>query len=286
MAIDVNKKISDLLKEDDRMLDVLLSVSPAFSKLKNPVLRKAIASRVTVRDAARIGRIPVREFLQKLKDAGYDVDFAGAETEVLVPKKCDELKHYRTVSLDVRPVLARGEDPFDLIRKRLNALAEGEALDIVLDFEPTPLIDIFSRSGFAHCTVCHDDGTVHTYFFKPVKKKGLFARLAGLFGSTGKSEEATEEIQPVETVEVEDEKRFDELMREYAGSIETTDVRGMAMPVPMMTILEKLSRLPEGKALLVEHERIPQYLLPELKKRGKHIAAKKSEDGHYRLLIY
>ncbi len=51
--------------------------------------------------------------------------------------------------LDVRPLLARGEEPLSLIRARTEALKTGDGLIIVAPFLPSPLIEKFSVEGFA-----------------------------------------------------------------------------------------------------------------------------------------
>ncbi|MHB8355649.1 MAG: DUF2249 domain-containing protein, partial [Vulcanimicrobiaceae bacterium] len=40
------------------------------------------------------------------------------------------------VTLDVRPILARGEEPFDEIMSAVSALREGERLLLIASFEP------------------------------------------------------------------------------------------------------------------------------------------------------
>ena len=55
---------------------------------------------------------------------------------------------------DVRPHLARGEEPFQLIRGRVDALKAGETLTIIAPFLPAPLIELLKSEGF-HCTMEH-----------------------------------------------------------------------------------------------------------------------------------
>lgn len=51
-------------------------------------------------------------------------------------------------TLDVRPILARGEDPFLKIRATVDALKSGEGLSLVAPFLPSPLIEKLGREGF------------------------------------------------------------------------------------------------------------------------------------------
>jgi len=286
MKITKDTKISRLLKEDDDMLDLIVSISPVFRKLSNPFFRRNIAPRVTVKDAARIGGITPNAFLRRLAEAGYEVELDPDEQVDVIPKKCDLLQRYRIRTIDVRPLLAKGEDPFMLLKKELDTLAEDEALEVLLDFEPFPLIELFSRDGFEHCTRCDRDGTVHTFFFKPLPKKGFWQKLKSFLGMPPASNEQEKSATNAIQVSVHGEDVFDEKRRHYEGRLRHIDVRGLEMPQPMMNILEALGSLGEDEALLVDHERIPQYLLPELEKRNMEIAVKNLEPGHVQLIIY
>jgi uncharacterized protein (DUF2249 family) len=50
--------------------------------------------------------------------------------------------------LDVRPALARGEEPFALIMRAKAELEAGQALHLIAPFEPLPLVAHFQGEGF------------------------------------------------------------------------------------------------------------------------------------------
>jgi uncharacterized protein (DUF2249 family) len=50
--------------------------------------------------------------------------------------------------LDIRPILARGDDPFSRIRTTVDALQPGEGLSVVAPFLPSPLIEKLGSEGF------------------------------------------------------------------------------------------------------------------------------------------
>ena len=67
---------------------------------------------------------------------------------------------------DVRPNLARGEEPFPLIRARVDALAAGHGVTIVAPFMPAPLIELLKSEGF-HSTLEHrQDGAWAVNFWR------------------------------------------------------------------------------------------------------------------------
>lgn len=53
------------------------------------------------------------------------------------------------IILDVRPLLARGEEPFAVIRSAVAALLAEQTLTIVAPFLPAPLIERLKGEGFA-----------------------------------------------------------------------------------------------------------------------------------------
>jgi uncharacterized protein (DUF2249 family) len=55
---------------------------------------------------------------------------------------------------DVRPLLAKGNEPFALIRSRVDALRQGEGLTVVAPFLPSPLIEKLNSEGF-HSSAQH-----------------------------------------------------------------------------------------------------------------------------------
>lgn len=51
-------------------------------------------------------------------------------------------------TLDVRQIIARGEEPFAIIRDRISRLKEGEGLSVVAPFLPSPLIEKLGSEGY------------------------------------------------------------------------------------------------------------------------------------------
>jgi hypothetical protein len=51
-------------------------------------------------------------------------------------------------TLDVRPILNAGGEPFSRIRASIEALGEDEGLSVVAPFLPSPLIEKLESEGF------------------------------------------------------------------------------------------------------------------------------------------
>ena len=277
MKIDKNTKISELLKINDGFLETVKQIHPKFSKLSNPMLRKALAPRVSIADASRIAGISVNEFLKKLEEQGCEVVYEDEPQNADYVTECDLTDRYKPVRVDARKMLEQNIDPFDTIHKQLKNLAPGEALEVVLDFIPVPLIQIFGKQGYKHCTLLKD-GIYYTYFYKPFKKPGFFEKIKRLFGKEKPQRQAS-----ATGVKEED---FNTVEERFKGKMKKIDVRDLEMPQPMMTILEQLETLPPDEALFVEHKRIPQFLLPELEKKNYLWTTKKLNDSHTQMIIY
>lgn len=56
------------------------------------------------------------------------------------------------VRLDVRPLLARGEEPFDTIMEEAVRVPAGGTLELTAPFAPVPLYRVLSGRGFAYRT--------------------------------------------------------------------------------------------------------------------------------------
>jgi len=50
--------------------------------------------------------------------------------------------------LDVRPLIAKGVEPFPQIRQNVDTLQPGEGLSVIAPFLPSPLIEKLSSEGF------------------------------------------------------------------------------------------------------------------------------------------
>lgn len=54
----------------------------------------------------------------------------------------------RFKKIDVRPLLARGEEPFGAIQTALSTLQPGQGLSVIAPFLPSPLIERLKGAGF------------------------------------------------------------------------------------------------------------------------------------------
>ena len=68
-------------------------------------------------------------------------------------------------TLDVRPLIAKGAEPFAIIRKQIDELQPGEGLSVLAPFLPSPLIEKLTSEGF-QSRVEHESGGWITHFWR------------------------------------------------------------------------------------------------------------------------
>ena len=73
------------------------------------------------------------------------------------------------VTLDVRPDIRSGREPFGKIMDTVKALRPGQSLALINDFEPAPLYGILESRGFGHRTERTPDGAWRI-LFSPVPR--------------------------------------------------------------------------------------------------------------------
>ena len=74
-------------------------------------------------------------------------------------------------TLDVRPIIAKGVEPFATIRGRIDQLGTDEGLSVIAPFLPSPLIEKLASEGF-QSRVEHQSGFWITHFWRDEERAG------------------------------------------------------------------------------------------------------------------
>lgn len=151
MPIHPETKVGALLEAYPGIEEQLIAWVPAFTKLKNPVLRKTVARVVTLEQAAKIGGIGIRDLVCKLREAvGQE---AGEVTVAEAPASGEPpawLREERVrFHIDADAILKTGGHPMGKVRERVAELEAGEMVCLASSFHPQPLIDMMRRGGLA-----------------------------------------------------------------------------------------------------------------------------------------
>ncbi|MFZ5518867.1 MAG: DUF1858 domain-containing protein [Candidatus Zhuqueibacterota bacterium] len=162
-------KIDQLLKIYPELEATLVDIAPAFQKLKNPVLRRTIAKVTSLRQAAKIGNVPLAEVINRLRtQVGQQMiedEAEGSDSSAMTqPDWFNSSKLIKTI--DARPMLEASEEPVKFVFKELDKIGSGQILELVTPFLPAPLISMAQQKGFQVWTKRTADNYFSNYFLK------------------------------------------------------------------------------------------------------------------------
>lgn len=186
-----------------------------------------------------------------MPDAGH-----GTAGTLAVPARAGtegRMQLNRIVTLDVRPMLASGQEPFAAVMRAAEALGPGQTLRLIAPFRPAPLMGVLRSRGFTFAeTPLTDD--LWQVDFQPAP--GAL--------TAGSSLDAADWPAPRRLL----------------------DLTGIAPPEPMRRLLAALDAAAPGEVVfaLLDHEPLP--LLPQLQALGHAWVGNRAADASgYRLLV-
>ena len=160
-------KIAELLKHYPDLEDRLIELSPAFAKLRNPILRKTVAKVANLRQAAQIGNVPLAKMINTLRsEAGLGE--AGEIEEEAQTGAGDEPDWVQSFELketfDARSMIESGGHPLNRVLEDLDKLGDSESYQLITPFLPAPLLDMAKSKGFEAWSQQERDDLVKNYF--------------------------------------------------------------------------------------------------------------------------
>lgn len=256
-------RLSTVLAHDERLIEVLAAAAPPLEGLRSLSLRRNMAPRVTVAQAAQIAGLDATVLVERLNRALDEQPPAPPAppsptqtgfTPTAVPAALLAVPPSALVDVDVRDDLRSGVEPFARIMSAARTLAPGSILRIRAIFEPAPLYGVFAKKGLGHFTeqLAADDWRV--WFFRAEGDRS-----------------PERESAPGEHAE---------------DDVIVLDVRGLEPPEPMIRTFEVLATMPRGKTLVQLNVRVPQFLLPKLEEQGFVYEIREQSADLVRLFIH
>lgn len=176
-----------------------------------------------------------------------------------------------TVSLqtiDVRPILKAGGEPFPEIMKAVSQLGAGQSLRLLATFKPVPLFAVMQKKGYTHSEKELGAGDWEVVF-----TPGTTSMPAGAASTVSAAGSAADSAQGhADTTG-------------WARPSHTLDNRGMLPPEPLVITMEAVEGMASGEVLECFYDREPLLLYPELQSRGHHSRCEKIGPSDYRVLI-
>jgi len=138
-------KISELLEKHPELLEVLAGYHPHFGKLRNRLLRKVMAPRVTIEQAARMAGVDPAGLIETLAKA------LGKEALSMEGgRKLEGCSDASVITLDVRGLPP--PEPMMRILEALAHLPEWMNLFVLHERRPVFLYSKLEELGFEHIT--------------------------------------------------------------------------------------------------------------------------------------
>lgn len=176
-----------------------------------------------------------------------------------------ERKDAHVVELDVRPHLRNKLEPFQIIMDTVKKLEKDDIFVLHATFKPTPLFGVLKIKGFAgKAEQIGKDHWISTFVSKK-NKRWL-------------SEESdVADLEPV--VEAGDGPAGN------GPEIITLDNRGLEPPQPMIRTLSALERIRSGGEVAIHNDRVPMFLIDELRSLGYPFTVEEQPDGSAKVKI-
>ncbi|WP_164111924.1 MULTISPECIES: DUF2249 domain-containing protein [Sphingobacterium] len=274
ISVNQHTKIAAIIKANPESITAIASLAKPLHKLKNPLLRRLLASRVTIAEAAAMGGCEIADFERVLVPLGFvfetlPIKHEHAEAATMRPDWLTNLPPHAQNLFDVRELIDNGEDPLKMILQHYHSLPEGHALCIVNSFIPYPLISVIGKKGAQYHVETLSPDLHHTWFLK----KELQGSITDNHNSSSINMLDTQEFEAI-------------LSKHTKKQIITLDVRHLPMPLPMETILQALGELNEDELLYVYHKRVPLHLMEELEDSDFAIRICEFGRDDIRLLIH
>ncbi len=141
-TISINTKISELIKENSGSVDAIASIAKPLEKLKNPILRKIMASRVTIAEASKMTGTNIDDFKRVLSPLGFIFEGEESTKEERAAKSKPSWLHNASKEIidfyDVRPIIDNGADPLKEILQLMKKEKWTFPADIELEYPIPP----------------------------------------------------------------------------------------------------------------------------------------------------
>lgn len=273
IPINPNTTIAAVIKANPESMEAIASIAPPFRKLRNPILRRLMAPRITIAQAAAVGGCKLGDFERVLEPLGFSFTLTnGEESEpnagAPAPAWFDARSKEKTDEFDVRELIESGEDPLKQIVQRYKRLPKGHTLCIINSFVPYPLLHVLGQKGAEHHVETKSASLHYTWFYK---------------SGTSDTQDSVSESH----MTFLDTLSFESILKKFSSDKTILlDVRELPMPQPMETILAALAELQNDQVIYVYHRRVPLHLLEELDGSGIQVHISDYGPGDIRLLLH
>lgn len=239
----------DVITEHPGAIDRLTGLNPAFAGLLDQPRRHAMAGQIRLGEAARVAGVSFEALCRVLQGELPTSEIAhlpGTDRPVPMERKTAgdwfvQAERLSAPHLDVRPLLASGQDPFSQVMSMSARVPAGGFMVVDAPFDPAPLRRVLAGKGFT--SQGRQVGPTHW-------------RICWRREDPTEAGSVTDEPMP---------RHGPEPWNAADGT--HLDVRGLQPPEPLTRVLDLIDR-GEIDRLTLHHDREPVFLYPMLGERG------------------
>jgi uncharacterized protein (DUF2249 family) len=250
--------LSDVIAGDAEAIGRLIALNPVFGVLLDPDHRNAMVGQIRLDEAARVAEVAFDTLCAVLQ--GKSVETAAkqpAVAEAAVPGDWfEQAKSQSAPHLDVRPMLASGQDPFAQVMSASAMVPPGGFLVVDAPFDPAPLRRVLAGKGFT--SLGRQMGPGHWRICWRREEPAAVA------------EETPTPARGPEPWQAADGAHL--------------DVRGLQPPEPMTRVLDLIDQGGIDN-LVLHHDREPFLLYPMLAERGWSCLSVEQLEGEVRIKL-
>ncbi len=167
LIITPKTKVQQLIETYPQLEDVLTDYVPSFKILKNPVLKKTVASVSTLQQMAGMGSVKVEDLINRMrKEVGQDNITIEKDMGYVMEKPVWFDEEKVVTEFDVREILAAGEHPVNQVVSEVAKLNSGDIYKVIAPFLPAPMIDKITALNFKHWVVNESNNLYIIFFYK------------------------------------------------------------------------------------------------------------------------
>lgn len=160
--------VHTLLETYPELEEVLIGMAPPFKKLRNPFLRNSVAKVATIKHISSVGKIPLNELVNTLREAvgqpPITEDYVEENYFGEQPKwfSVDKI----TLSLDESKLADKNTMTLVTLLSEAKNVNQGEIIELITSFLPAPGIDILKAKGYSVWTLKESEDLIKSYFLK------------------------------------------------------------------------------------------------------------------------
>ncbi len=161
-------KVGELLDTYPELEDILMEMSPAFKKLKNPILRRTVGKIATLQQAATVGNVPLNKIINALraKVGQENLDDLNDAEQLTQTNPVWLLESNIAKTFDATPVINAGENPMEKVLLEIKEVEQGKIFLLITPFEPAPIKDVLKKQGYDSFTLQKGEEVFYNYICK------------------------------------------------------------------------------------------------------------------------